>query len=152
MDFSKYDKEMDIEKMQKEVEEAEKNGGSSELEKGTYIVRFEKMELGESKAGKPMFKAMARIQEGEHKKQCIFINQVIGGTKNDILLISKVTGFLKKLDSEVEPIIFQGYNDFADLIEEIAEDVMENMEYEVEYDKDAFNNVTIKDAYQIYLN
>lgn len=149
MDFSKYDKEMDIEKMQKEVEEAEKNGGNSELEKGTYIVRFEKMELWESKAGKPMFRATLRIQEGEHKKQCIFINQVIGGTKNDILLISKVTGLLKKLDSEVEPIIFQGYNDFADLIEEIADDVIENMEYEVDYDKDAFNAVTIKDAYQI---
>lgn len=149
MDFSKYDKEMDIEKMQKEVEEAEKNGGSSELEKGTYIVRFEKMELGESKAGKPMFKAMARIQEGEHKKQCIFVNRVVYGTKNDANMIASVVGFLKKLDSEVEPIIFQGYDDFADLIEEIAEDVMENMEYEVEFNPDAFNNVTIKDAYQI---
>lgn len=149
MDFSKYDKEMDIEKMQKEVEEAEKNGGSSELEKGTYIVRFEKMELGESKAGKPMFKAVARIQEGEHKKQCIFINRVVYGTKNDANMIASVVGFLKKLDSEVEPIIFQGYDDFADLIEEIADDVMENMEYEVEFNPDAFNNVTIKDAYQI---
>lgn len=150
MDFSKYDKEMDIEKMQKEVEEAEKNGGSSELEKGTYIVRFEKMELGESKkTEKPMFKAMARIQEGEHKKQCIFINRVVYGTKNDANMIASVVGFLKKLDSEVEPIIFQGYDDFADLIEEIADDVMENMEYEVEYNPDAFNNVTIKDAYQI---
>lgn len=149
MDFSKYDKEMDIEKMQKEVEEAEKNGGNSELEKGTYIVRFEKMELGESKAGKPMFKVVARIQEGEHKKQCIFVNRVVYGTKNDANMIASVVGFLKKLDSEVEPIIFQGYDDFADLIEEIAEDIMENMEYEVEFNPDAFNNVTIKDAYQI---
>lgn len=149
MDFSKYDKEMDIEKMQKEIEEAEKNGGNTELEKGTYIVRFEKMELGESKAGKPMFRAMVRIQEGNHKKQCIFINQVIGGTKNDILMISKVTGLLKKLDSEVEPIIFRSYNEFADLIEDIAEDIIKNMEYEIDYDPEAFNNVTIKDAYQI---
>lgn len=149
MDFSKFDKAIDKEKLRKDVEEAEKNGGGSDVEKGTYIVQIEKLEIGATKDGRPMLKAMARIQEGAHKKQCLFLNRVIYGTKNDSNMIAAATGFLKKLDSQIDPIYFEDYSQFNELVMDIAEDIIDIMEYEVDYDPDAFNSITIKDAYEL---
>lgn len=57
MDYSKWDSQVDIEGLQKDVAEAAANGGSGEFKEvpyGTYEVSVNKMELAESKKCDPM--------------------------------------------------------------------------------------------------
>lgn len=157
MDFSQFDKQIDTKALQAQVAEAEKNGGTGdypEIPKGTYMTMLERLELGATSAAKgsrPMLKAMFRITEGEHKKQCLFLNRTIYGTQNDANMIASAVGFLKKLEpsEDVGPVIFQSYSQFSDLIDDIMEDVDGELEYEVEYDPDAFNSISIKEVYEV---
>lgn len=155
MDFSKFDEKVDKEQLAKDVEEASKNGGFGEypeIEDGTYVGKFEKLEIGETKDHRPMFKAMFRITEGDHKKSCLFMNRVIYGTKNDAAMIASVVGFLSKLEAEdidgnPYDTSFKSYSEFNELIMDIAEAIDEmGLEYEVAYEKDAFNNISITDV------
>lgn len=151
-DFSKFDKQIDLKQIQKDAAEIKKNGGTGdfpELPAGDYRVKVENLEVGTTKDGRPMLKAMFRIIEGEHKKQCIFFNRVLFGTKNDANMIASAEGWLESLEpsEEVGPVIFQGYSKFADLVMDIAEDVSE-LEYDVSYDPDEFNSVSIDEVYE----
>lgn len=154
LDFSKFDAQVDTNKLKQDAEEAAKNGGGyNEIPDGTYTVKLEKMEIAETKDGRPMFKAMFRIIEGEYKKSCIFMNRVIYGTKNDASMIGSVVGFLRTLEAEDakgKPFIitFEGYQDFNNLILDIMEAVeADGLEYEIEYKKDAFNSVSVKEVF-----
>ena len=97
-----------------------------------------------------MVKAQFRILEGDYKKQCLFYNRVIFGTKNDANMIAAAVGFLNNLEpsEEIGHVMFESYNQFANLILDIAEDVCDAMEYEVVYDPNAFNSISIKDAWE----
>lgn len=152
MDFSKFDKQVDLDQLKADVTEAEKNGGSGdypEIEEGTYIGKVEKLEVGATKDGRPMLKVQFRITDGEHKKSCLFMNRVLYGTKNDANMISSAVGFLKTLEpsDEVGPVVFDSYSQFADLVLDIAEDIAE-LEYEVDYDPDAFNTISVTDVFE----
>lgn len=151
-DFSKFDKEIDLAQLRKEVEEIKKNGGTGEypkIEEGIYRGKFEKLEVGTTKDGRPMLRAMFRITEGQHKKQCLFMNRVLYGTKNDANMIASAEGWLESLEpsEDVGDVIFKGYSEFADLVMDIAEDISE-LEYDVNYDPDAFNSITIEEVYE----
>ena len=97
----------------------------SELPDGEYTCKLEKLELGESSNGKPMIKGMFRIVEGEHKKQCLFYNQVFCRSANgNAFSMHKGLEFLRSLqvfdESEID---FDGdYEDFNDLLLDIAEE------------------------------
>ena len=150
-DFSKFDKEIDLAQLRKEAEEIKKNGGTGEypeIEEGIYRGKFEKLEVGTTKEGRPMLRAMFRITEGQHKKQCLFMNRVLYGTKNDANMIASAEGWLESLEpsEDVGDVIFKGYSEFADLVMDIAEDISE-LEYDVNYDPDAFNSITIEEVY-----
>lgn len=156
MDFSKFDEMVDPNKLKEDVAEAAKNGGGfPEIPKGTYMVKLESMEVGETGpnssggAGRPMLKAQFRVLEGEHAKSCLFLNRVLYGTKNDANMIASAIGFLESLEptEDVGDIVFDSYSDFADLVMEVAEDVAA-LEYEVEYDPKAFNPISIKEAFE----
>lgn len=155
MDFSKFDEQVNLDQLKADAAEAAKNGMGDypEIEDGTYVGRFEKLELGETKDGRPMFKAMFRITEGEHAKSCLFMNRVIYGTKNDANMIGSVCGFLNNLDACNEEGIpidtsFESYSQFNDLIMDVAEAIDDmGLEYEIEYVKDAFNNISIKEVF-----
>lgn len=151
MDFSKLDNEIDFDSLQKDIDEAKKNGGVGdypEIEKGEYTGKIEKLEVGETKDHRPMLKAMFRITEGEHKKACLFMNRVLYGTKNDANMIASAIGWLESLEPSEDIVVeFKSYSQFADLVLDIAEDVSE-LEYLVQYDKDAFNNISIKEVYE----
>lgn len=156
MDFSQFDKQIDTKALQQQVAEAEKNGAGDypEIPKGTYRVKLEKLELGATspaKGSRPMLKAMFRILRGEYKKQCLFLNRTIYGTKNDANMIASAVGFLKTLEpsEDVGPVIFQSYSQFSDLIDDIMEDVDGELEYEVEYDPDAFNSISVEEVYEV---
>ena len=109
------------------------------------------MEVGATKDGRPMLKVQFRITEGEFEKKCLFMNRVLYGTKNDANMIASATGWLKTLEpsEEVGPIVFEGYAQFADLVLDIMEDIDGELEYEVEYDDKAFNNISIKDVFEV---
>ena len=151
-DFSKFDKQIDLAQLRKEAEEIKKNGGTGEypeIEEGIYRGKFEKLEVGTTKDGRPMLRAMFRITEGQHKKQCLFMNRVLYGTKNDANMIASAEGWIESLEpsEDVGDVIFRGYSEFADLVMDIAEDISE-LEYDVNYDPDAFNSITIEEVYE----
>lgn len=151
-DFSKFDKQIDLAQLRKEAEEIKKNGGTGEypeIEEGIYRGKFEKLEVGTTKDGRPMLRAMFRITEGQHKKRCLFMSRVLYGTKNDANMIASAEGWLESLEpsEDVGDVIFKGYSEFADLVMDIAEDISE-LEYDVNYDPDAFNSITIEEVYE----
>lgn len=150
IDFSKFDEQVDVKKLAEDVDEAAKNGGGDfpVVPVGDYTVKLEKLELGETKDGRPMLKGQFRITEGEYAKQMLFYNRVLFGTKNDANMIASAVGFLKSLEpsEDIGPVAFESYSQFADLVLDIAEDV-EVLEYGVEYDPDAFNSIHITEVY-----
>ena len=153
MDFSKFDEQINVEQMKKDIAEAKENGGGSfrEVEKGNYTVKLESLELGATKDGRPMLKGMFRILEGDFKKSCLFYNRVLFGTKNDANMIASAVGFLETLEpsEDVGPITFENYSQFADLVLDIAEDVSEELEYEVSYNPDAFQSISISEVFDV---
>lgn len=149
MDFSKFDEQINSEQLQKEIKEAAENQGNyEETPDGTYVTKVEKLELGETKDGRPMLKAMFRITEGDYKKKCLFYNRVIFGTKNDGNMIASAIGFLKSLDSGID-VVFETYSQFADLVLDIFEEIESTLEYEVEYEADAFQPISITDIFEV---
>lgn len=152
MDFSAFDKQIDINKLKQDAEEIKKNGGTgdfSEIPAGTYNAKVEKLELGATKDGRPMLRAMFRIIEGDYKKYCLFFNRVLFGTKNDANMIAGAMTWLESLEpsEEVGPIVFNGYSDLGELVMDIAEDISD-LEYEVEYDPDEFNSISITAVFE----
>ena len=151
MDFSKFDKEVDLDQLKKDADEIVKNGGTGdypEIEAGTYHGKFEKLEIAETKDGRPMLKAMFRITQDPHKKQCLFMNRVLYGTKNDANMIASSVGWLNSLEpsEDVGDVEFVSFSQFNDLVLDIAEDISE-LEYDVEYDPDAFNTISVSAVY-----
>ena len=162
MDFSKFDNSVDI----KAIEEAKANppqGEGLDTPAGNYVVRIEKMELGATKDGRPMFKVMCRVVEAgeeataevreylkhfKNKKPCLFMNRVIYGTKNDANMIASVLGWLDKLETETKAE-FKNYSQFADNVLDIFEEVADAIELDVTYDPDKFNSIEIKEIYDI---
>lgn len=144
MDFAKFDQMIDQKQLQKEVKEAASM--SVPIPAGTYTVGIDKMELRATKDGRPMFHIQARIKEGDHKNQCLFMNRVIYGTRNDAGMISSVVSILDKFQTEQVPE-FKNYTQFADLIADIYEEIQGNVLCEVEYDETAFNNISITEVF-----
>lgn len=131
IDFKKFNEKFPADKMKADMKEAKENSNTA-LPDGEYAVKLEKMELGESKGGALMIKAQFRIIEGDHKKQCIFKNQVLTGTKNDGFMMIKANEFLESLDSGI-PVVFEDWEQYNDLILDIAEAVQEDkLTYSIE--------------------
>ena len=148
MDFSKFDQQVDTAKLAADAAEAAQNGGGyAAVPNGEYTVKIDKLEIGETKDGRPMLKGQFRILEGAHAKACLFYNRVLFGTKNDAAMIGAAISFLKSLeamDQDGHPILveFQSYSQFNDLVMDIAEAIdADELEYVVAYDEKAFNNI-----------
>lgn len=148
IDFKKFNKEFPADQMKQQMKEAAENSGSN-LPDGEYSVKLDKMELGESSKHALMIKAQFRITEGEHKKQCIFKNQVLTGTKNDGFMMVKAKEFLESLDSGID-VVFEDWEQFNDLILDIAEAVQEDdLKYLVVLDTDGkYQNMEIADIFE----
>lgn len=148
MDFTKFDSMINEAELKKQLEEAKNNAPQTnkEVPAGNYTVKIEKMEVGATKDGRPMFKVQCRILEGEFKKWCIFLNRVIYGTKNDANMISSVIGWLQKLEPSMT-VEFKNYSQFADLVLDIFEEVADAVELDVEYDPNAFNSISIEEVF-----
>lgn len=152
MDFSKFDEQVNLDQLKKDAEEIKKNGGTGdfpEIGEGIYHGKVEKLEVGSTKDGRPMLKCQFRITEDPHKKSCLFFNRVLYGTKNDANMIASACGWLESLEpsEDIGDVEFQSYSQFAELVLDIAEDIAE-LEYDVEYDPDAFNSISIVDVFE----
>ena len=76
------------------------------------------------------------------------MNRVIYGTKNDGNMISSVLTILEKFETETVPE-FHSYNQFIDNVADIYEEIQGAVECEVDYDKDAFNSISIREVYDV---
>lgn len=158
VDFSAFDKQVDVDQLKSDVAAARENSSEyKEVTKGIYRCSVDNLEVGTTKDGRPMLKAQFRIKGDEDgnkcdfSNNCIFMNRVLFGTKNDGNMIASAVGWLETLEpsDEVGDIVFEGYNQFAELVLDIAEDVTDVMEYIVNYDPDAFNSISIDDAIEV---
>ena len=112
--------------MKKAMKEAEENQGEyDKLPDGEYTTTLDKLELGESQKGALMLKAQFRITKGDEKNKCIFVNKVLTGTKNDGWMLLQAKNFLESLDSGID-IDFEGWEDFADMLTEMADAIKED--------------------------
>lgn len=150
MDFSKFDKEVDLDGLKNDLEEVEKNGGSGERKEvphGTYEVKVDKLELTESKtSGNPMVTCWFKILSGEFKNSLIFMNQVI----TQAFQIHIVNDFLRSLDSGID-VTFDSYSQYADLLYDIHEAIDGTTEYALEYGETnkGYATFTITDVFDV---
>lgn len=149
--FDKWNKNIDVEGLKKDVAEAEANGGSGDYKEvpvGKYEVKIDKMELKESSKGDPMFFCQFRILQGEFSNSCLFMNQVL----TQGFQIGQVNSFLRSLQVfEDDSVTFENYSQYNDLIMDVMEEVdAQGLEYLLEYKKSKkdFPIYTIKDVYE----
>ena len=131
MDFSAFDKSVDLEGLKADIANAQ-NGVASyeEVPVGTYEIKVEKLELGISKKGAPMLKAMFRILDGDYSNNCLFMNQVV----TQGFQIHIANEFLRSLDTGVD-VVFESYQQYEGLIMDIAEKTAD-LEYAIEYTRE----------------
>lgn len=147
MDFSKFDKQVDLEGLKYDVEEAAENGGGNfkEVPLGNYEVAITKLELSESKKGDPMVKVWFKILEGEYKGSLLFMNQVI--TKG--FQIHIVDEFLRSLETDIE-ISFESYSQYNELLLDVFDAIDGNFEYGLKYGENkGFNTFEITDIFEV---
>lgn len=153
IDFSAFDQNVDVEQLAKDVAN-EPAAEFDEVPNGRYIVSFEAMEIKLTKAGdKLMFAVQCKIKEGDQKGRMIFFNRTITGNKstekwNDGKAIKSVITWLEKLGTETVPEFFN-YQDFADCVLDIFQEVKDVVEAEVEYKADSFNPISIKEVFDL---
>jgi len=145
--WEKFDREIDIEGLQKDIQEAAENGANyREVPHGEYEVKIEKLELVESKAGDPMVTVWFKILTGEYKGCMIFMNQVI--TKG--FQIHIMNEFLRSLDSGYD-VEFRSYSQYGQLLMDIHEAIDGRLEYGLKYGegKKGFSTYEITDVYEV---
>lgn len=149
--FDKWNKEIDVEGLRKDIEQADQNTGSgdyAEVPVGTYEVKLDKVEIKESSKGNPMVSMWFRIKEGEFKNSILFMNQTI----TQGFQISQMNRFLKSMeavdDSEIE---FKNYSQYNDLLMDIFEAVDGNLEFLLKYtrNKKDFPVYSIEEVYEV---
>lgn len=145
--WEKFDKAIDVEGLQKDVQEAAENGTNfREVPHGEYEVKIEKLELVESKAGDPMVTVWFKVLAGDYKGSMIFMNQVI--TKG--FQIHIMNEFLRSLDSGYD-VEFRSYSQYGQLLMDIHEVIDGELEYLLKYSegKKGFSNYEIVDVYDV---
>jgi len=147
--FEKFDANINTKQLSEDVKNYEVNGGNTEYEEvpaGNYEVKVEKMELRESKNGKPMVSIWFKILAGNFKNSYIFMNQILV----EPFQVHIVKDLLKSLDSGIE-IDFESYSQFNNLLLDVHEAINEaKLEYQLEYtfDKKGYGKYKIVEVYE----
>ena len=155
-DWSKFDKNVDIEALEADVKEVEENGGGNfePIPDGQYEVEVEVMELVTSKAGDPMLKIWFKVLEGKYEGQRIFYNKVMQ-PQNDRafgLQVHQNNEMLRALwDCEKVDVKFTGFEDYADLVLDIHEDIEGKFEYllKKETDDKGYDQFEIEEVFEV---
>lgn len=152
--FAQWDNSVDMEGLQKDIQEAKENGGGNfkEVPHGKYEVAIEKMELKATKEKqKPMVSIWMKIVgDSEFKGSMIFMNQVI----TEGFQIHIVNEFLRSLvqDCADAPVVeFKSYSQYANLLMDIHEQIADSFEYAVDYGqtKKGFDTFEITEVYAL---
>lgn len=144
MDFSKFDKQVDLEGLKKDIEDSA-NSDFKEVPLGDYEVAVTKLELAESKKGDPMVKVWFKIVNGEYKGSLLFMNQVI--TKG--FQIHIVDELLRSLGTDI-PVSFESYSQYNELLMDIFEAIDGNFEYALTYGENkGFNTFEITEVFEL---
>lgn len=157
-EFNKSVNMDELNKQKKEIESGAGTGNFAEVPAGRYRVKCEKLEVGETSAtaknpNAPILKAMFRIIGGQYKKQCLFYNRTLYAANpsdkwNTERAIAVAIGWLETLEpSEDINVTFVNYDQFSDMVLDVAEDVAD-LEYEIDYDPDEFNNITVTEVFE----
>ena len=146
IDYSKFDKMVDVEGLKKDVAAAEEGQGEyKEVPLGTYEVAIDKLELVESKKGDPMVSCWFKIIEGEYKGSRIFMNQVV----TQGFQIHIVDEFLESLNSGID-VHFDSFSQYGQMLLDIHEAIDNNFEYALEYgESKGFNTFKIVEVYEL---
>lgn len=122
---------------------------------GKFIVKVEKIELGEMPAeskqpGMPTGKIQFRIVEGQHKKKCLFMSNLLVARKQDGSLTAVGLANFDKFLASLKPGFVVSFNECKDgftkdkddnyqnLLLDVAEAVQNNT-YEVEVTETEYN-------------
>ena len=145
--FEKWNSNIDLEGLKKDIENA-KDGGDREFDKvphGTYEVKVDKMELKATKKGDPMVSAWFTILDGKYKNSKLFMNQVV----TQGFQIHIVNNFLKSLKTDLN-IEFVDYAQYADLLLDVAEFCDTNkLEFAIKYeDNKGYDKFTITEVFE----
>jgi hypothetical protein len=133
--FAKFNEMVDVAGLQKDVETAASNDGDFvEVPYGDYEVKVSKIELGatgeKSKTpGAPMAKVWFDIIAGDLKGQKIFMNQMLTSGFG----VHKMNQLLDSLETGVT-VVFEGFEQYADLFKQIFDLVDGKAEYQLHYD------------------
>lgn len=128
IDFSKYDDKLDMKKVEEQMKSAAE-GSFDPLPEGEYDVKLDSMTVKESQNGRLMLAVAYRITRGKEKNKMMFQNIILAGTKNDGFMIHQARKLIDDLGYDAPE--FSGYAQFADEIDEIAEDAV-GEEYVIE--------------------
>ena len=146
--FDKWNKSVDLEGLQKDIEEASNNTGGNyvDVPVGTYEVKLVKGEVKPTKNGDPMATLWFDVLEGEYKGQKIFFNQVI----TQGFQIHIVDDFLKSMGSGVD-VHFEDYAQYNDMIMDVVEACDGKLEFALEYgvNNKGFNTYKITDIFEV---
>lgn len=144
--FEKFDKEFDLAGLKEDLKSVGANKSEyKEVPLGTYEIKIDKLELTESKSGRPMVRCWMRILDGEYKNSIIFMNQVI----NISFGLHIANEFLKTLESGVD-ISFDSFTQYNNMLLDIHEAIDGKYEYALEYGKNdkGFNTFKISDIFE----
>ena len=144
--FEKWNSNVDLAGLQKDVKDAQDN--NKEFEKvpyGEYEVKVDKMELKSSKKGDPMVSIWFTILEGKYKKSKLFMNQVV----TQGFQIHIVNELLKSMGTDLV-IEFVDYKQYAELLLDVAEECdTNNLEFALKYeDNKGYDKFTITEVFE----
>lgn len=118
-----------------------------------YEVEVATLEVKGTKAdNRPMLAVSFRILSGKYKNRRLFQNYVLQGTKNDERMIKLAIDFLGFLNSGLsyyKDLRFKNYEQFAQLVLDVAEAIDGKRKYSVIYDPDEFNSIDITNVYHL---
>ena len=144
--FEKWNSNVDLAGLQKDVKDAQDNKGEYEaVPHGEYEVKVDKIELKSSKKGDPMVSIWFTILEGKYKKSKLFLNQVI----TQGFQIHIVNEFLRSMGTDLN-IDFVDYKQYAELLLDVAEFCDENnLEFAIKYeDNKGYDKFTITEVFE----
>ena len=145
--FAKFDKQFDVKGLKEDLKSVSTNTADyKEVPFGTYEVAIEKLELVESKSGKPMVSCWMRVLEGEYKNSMLFMNQVIHAAFG----LHMANEFLRSLGTALE-VTFDNFSQYHNLLLNIHEAIDGNFEYAVEYGETSkgFSTFKITDVFEV---
>lgn len=146
--WEKFDKNIDVEGLKKDAEEAKENGGNfKEVPHGEYEVEINKIQLKESQKGDAMLSIWFKILAGDYKGSLIFYNQVLTTGVG----LHMANEMLRSLDSGID-VELESFKQYSEMLLDIFEAVNGNLEYLLKYSQNSknekYSDYEIKDVFE----